>query len=181
MNILTIKSLCCTAFLLLLAGCAIQPQLPLPADNPLLPAVQANANAYNGRFVTWGGSIIQTEVKEKVSLITVLAKPLDSYAEPRAVEHSLGRFIAQFDGFRDPALFAEQRSITITGQIVGTKSGKIGEYNYTYPVVQVTQYHLWPVKVRVDVDDLDLWYWYDPWYYPPYMYPGSHFFFYNRF
>ena len=168
----------------LLMGCSTQPVLPLPPDNPPLIAVQANPDAYRNQRVTWGGTIIETEVKQQETRLVILAKPLDRDAEPRQVDQSIGRFLAVQAGFYDPAVFARDRQITITGTLIGIEIRKIGEHDYRYPVVQVERFHLWPVKVPVHWHD-DYWYgpWYDPWYYPwygPYRYPRSHFYLQHR-
>lgn len=170
------------ASLFLNTACTVQPKLPMPKNNPPLAAVQAEPAAYKNRVVTWGGVIIQTEVKKKQTWITLLAKPLDSSAEPRLVEHSLGRFLAVFEGFHDPAVFAQDRFLTVTGPVQGSEKRKIGELSYTYPVVKADRFYLWPVRYRSDWDD---YYdgWYDPWY-PygyPYWYPRSHLYLHHRY
>lgn len=166
--------------LLLNTACTVQPKLPVPADNPPLAAVQSDPLTYKNRTVTWGGIIIDTEVKEKETWLVILAKPLDTYTEPRSVDHSLGRFIAIQAGFRDPAVFSKDRAITVSGKILETRRRKIGEHDYVYPLVQVEQFHLWPVKQPVDWRD-DYWYdpWFDPWY-EPYWYPRSYFYLHHR-
>ena len=183
MNVkLTVPLLLCS--LLIITACIIRPVLPIPPDNPSLAAVQNETSLYKNRQVTWGGMIIGTEVKQNETWVTILAKPLDSYAQPVQTNKSLGRFIGIFSGFRDPAIFSNGRYLTLTGKTGGTQTRKIDELSYIYPLVQVEQSHLWPVRVRGDWDDYDYWYdpwypfWYDPWY--PYYYPRSYFYFQHR-
>lgn len=179
MNIRTTVSLLFIS-LVLTTACTVQPKLPLPPDNPPLPAVQSDPAGYKNKMVTWGGMIIETEVKKQETWLVILAKPLDSTAEPRPVDHSLGRFLAVHAGFRDPAVFANGRNITVTGKISGMEKRKIGEHDYVYPVVQVEQFYLWPVRQPADWYD-DYWYdpWFDPWY-GPYWYPRSYFYLHHR-
>jgi len=161
--------------LLMLAACATVEPFPVPADNPPLASVRENIPAHQNQHVVWGGRILATEVKQAFSQVTILAKPLDSNGEAVQTDQSYGRFLARFSGFRDPAIFAVGRDLTISGTIQGSETHKIGEYDYLYPVVNVETYRLWPVRTVQTYDDYDYW-WYDPWYpwypwyYPPYHY-----------
>jgi outer membrane lipoprotein len=183
MNIRIHILLLATVSLFLQTGCNSQPVLPLPANNPPVLAVQGNPDAYQGQRVTWGGTIINTEVKQNNTWLIILAKPLDNQAEPKQVDHSTGRFLAVKPGFHDPAVFAADRQITVTGVITGSQTRKIGEHDYRYPVVQVERFHLWPIRVPTHWHD-DYWYdpWFDPWYpwYGPYWYPRSYFYLQHR-
>ncbi|MBI1424561.1 MAG: Slp/YeaY family lipoprotein [Gammaproteobacteria bacterium] len=161
--------------LLFLAACSSVPPIPIPADNPPLPVVRENIPAHQDQAVVWGGQILAVAVKQSNTEVTVLGKPLDSYSEPVTTDQSEGRFLAHFSGFRDPAVFAVGRNLTIAGTIAGSDTRKIGDYAYVYPVVNVSQYHLWPVTTTRTYDTRDYW-WYDPWYpwypgYYPYYYP----------
>lgn len=83
-------------------------------------------------------------------------------------DHSPGRFITVVQGFLDPAVYAKQREITVTGVVTKSSSAMIGEYKYTFPEVLVNTYILWqpvPEYPRYYPSYL-----YDPWYYPYYPY-----------
>lgn len=159
-----------SALLLLLDGCASVQPYPVSPNNPTLASVRANPAAHRDQVATWGGVILGVEVKQSDTLVTILAKPLDSDGEPLASDHIDGRFLARFRGFRDPAVFSTGRNITLTGVISGSETRKIGAYPYLYPIVAVTHYRLWPKPpvYRDRRDDL----WYYPWYpwYPWYGY-----------
>ncbi|MGD8785062.1 MAG: Slp family lipoprotein [Thioalkalispiraceae bacterium] len=162
---------------LFLTGCQSTPRLPVPANNPPVAAVQDQPDAYRNKQVTWGGVILATDAKEKGTEITILAKSLEKSTRPIESDASQGRFIAKIDGFLDPAVYAQNREISINGSITGTVTRKIGEYDYTYPTVSVSSHHLWAVRVRYDDDYWDPWWdpWYGPWYYPyPYYYYHHH-------
>ena len=177
MSIKVIRNLCVIGALLITASCASVQPFPIPANNPPLASVRDNTTAHQNQHVVWGGQILATEVKQAYSLVTILAKPLDSDGEPVATDKSDGRFLARFTGFRDPAVFAAGRQITVAGTVQGSESRKIGEFEYHYPVISVVQYRLWPVPVARSYDDYDYW-WYEPWYpwypYPWYYYPSYH-------
>lgn len=163
---------------LLLGGCASIPPYPVTANNPPLASVRADLSAHRDQVVTWGGIILSVEVQQSDTLVMILAKPLDRDGEPLATDHIDGRFLARFSGFRDPAVFAAGRSITLTGVIRGSQTRKIGEHPYLYPIVGVNRYRLWPKPVEYHENSDYLWYspWYPwyPWYGYYYDYPIVH-------
>lgn len=159
--------------LLFITACTTLQPFPVPANNPPVNSVRYNLADYRGQQVTWGGQILAIDVKQSSSQVTILAKPLDSNGEPVDTDKSVGRFIARFSGFRDPAVFTAGRNLTVAGKITGSETRKIGDYPYVHPLVEVESYRLWPVKVIRNYDRYDYW-WYDPWYpwYPWYYYPA---------
>ena len=177
MRINLIQCLGLAGLLLLLAACSTVPPFPVPADNPPLAGVRDNLAAYQNKEVSWGGVILETEVKQNLSIVTILAKPLDSQGEPIETDQSYGRFLAKFNDFRDPAIFAAGRSLTVSGVILGSQTRKIGDYDYVHPLIAVTNYRLWPIRQPEPYYDnywYDPWYPWGPWYYPPmYYYPRT--------
>ena len=172
---------------LLLSACASQvPQVirKAPAGSPSLAEVRAQATDYLGQQVRWGGTIIETVNRENDTWLTLLGRPLTKSGEPAVSDESDGRFIATVSEFLDPKVYAPGRHVTITGTLARTEPGMVGEYPYTYAVVQADAWYLWPVKIERDYGyeetwgyDTRLynpWYyrpWHDPWY--PYGYPYS--------
>jgi len=154
--------------LLALGGCATEP-FPVTAHSPTVNAVRGDVSGHQNQVATWGGTILDVEVKKQDTLVIVLARPLDKYGVPDLTTGSDGRFIARIKGFADPVLFSVGRRLTVTGSISGSETRKIGEYFYVYPVIAVSQYRLWPIEsARVPADDG--WY-YDPWFYGYPWYP----------
>ena len=140
-----------------------------PPDNPDLEAVRSDAGAYESRDVRWGGDILETDNRENQTRLTILARPLVRNGKPDTdTDDSPGRFIAIVPGFLDPKVYGDKRKITVTGTLAGSEPGKVGEFAYTYPVVKVQEYYLWPKEVPVPPG----WYpwYYDPWYYDPWYY-----------
>lgn len=134
-------------FLFLLGGCASDVPLmirePLP-DNPSLAEVQKNPKAFVNRSVRWGGVIVSTKSVADHTDIEVVAKALADDGRPEAGDLSLGRFLVESDQFLDPALYGADREVTVYGVLKEALVRSIGEYPYTYPVVQATQLYLWP-------------------------------------
>lgn len=156
--------------LVMLTGCAspLPPSLqqPLP-QSPDLRAVLDDPERYRGQRVRWGGVIVSVLNLSSGSEIEVLARPLDSAGRPYASGPALGRFIARSADFVDPLVFTSNSELTLGGMLSAPLTRRIGDYTYTYPVVEVDALHLWaPRPVYRDPP-----YWYDPWYPWGYPYP----------
>ncbi len=141
---------------LALAGCATAPK-PLRGQFAPTAPEQSALGGQTGDVVRWGGRIITVEPSSQQTCFEVVARELSSNARPvQAVDRSLGRFIACRTGFYDPAIFTDERDVTITGRIVDFETRRIGEYDYRYPRLAADVVYLWPVRVareRVYVND----------------------------
>ncbi len=155
---------------LTLGACSIVPKelRQAPTGNPVLTEVRADPEVFIGREVRWGGTILEVDNDAIETRIEIVARELLRSGRPVSEERSTGRFIAVFDGFVDPAIHAEGRDITVAGVIAGIEPGKIGDHDYTWPVIRVHHHFLWPP--RVDPRDYPprYYYHYDPWF--PYYY-----------
>ena len=54
-------------------------------------------------------------------------------------------------------------------QLSDDRARKVGDFPYSYPVVDVAHYYLWPVEPKLPPRYRDPW-WYDPWWYDPWWY-----------
>jgi outer membrane lipoprotein len=173
----------CLLIGVVLTGCASQiPQTirEAPADNPSLEAVRASPADYMTRQVRWGGKLIETANRQDATWLTVLGASLSKDGEPQPGEDNAGRFIAIVPQFLDPKVYAADRKVTVTGTLLRTETRLVGEFPYTYPVVQAQSWYLWPKEPEAPYGYpypgwYDPWYgpwpgpWYSPWY--PYGYP----------
>lgn len=134
------------AMSLLLFACASSPEFDTGrVDRSLTPkSVVSDINNSKGKMALWGGVILDTKNLKNSSQVQVLAYPLDSLERPLREREPLGRFIIQHTGFLEPATYAQGRMVTVLGPIMQVRSGKIGDTDYTFPVVSSTQLHLWP-------------------------------------
>ena len=169
-----------TAALALLLSCSSVPEniRKAPADSPMLSTVRASPDSFKSREVRWGGEILETANREDFTELTVLARPLSKEGEPSRTDASPGRFIVRIAAFIDPEEYTAGRRITVRGALAGAETRKVGEYSYVHPVVQATDWYLWPVYERRSSDYYPWWYydpwWYSPWYHYPYYYYPSH-------
>lgn len=154
----------------LIGGCASAPPeiREAPPFNPEVAEVRQDPDRFQGQVARWGGLILETENRAEVTAITVLALPLSKGGKPEIGDTSPGRFIALVPRFLEPTLYKKDRKLTVKGAVTGTETRQVGEFPYTYPVIQVAHDYLWPVEPVLSEYDRYPWWWYDPWYYPWY-------------
>lgn len=133
-------------------------------DSPTISKIQADPEAYTSQPVRWGGVILNIENRQDSSRLTIVAYPLSKNGEPQVSKNTIGRFVAKFNFFLEPQVYSRDRVITLTGELIKTETIKVGNFPYTYPVIAVKQYFLWPVEEPAEIL-------YPPWWYDPYYWP----------
>lgn len=137
-----------------------------------------------GTNVRWGGVLVDTRNEQNRTCFEVLSRQLDKYMRPLVEDTTSGRFIACTNGFHDPEVYAKGREVTIVGQIQSVEVRKIEEFDYRYPVLEVSDMVLWEKRKTVmryqgGYDPFYYpYYWGRPYwggYYPYYRYPGPQF------
>jgi outer membrane lipoprotein len=145
------------AAVLALAACAPAPIYQVaPGTVAALPAqVAVSPENYGKGNVVWGGSVIAVRNFPDHSEIEVLAYPLDSSQRPLANAQPAGRFIAVFPGYVESFNFPGGALITLSGQLNGSRSGMVDQAAYVYPLVSVSQSHVWtPAQMRQGHPDI---------------------------
>jgi len=136
MRLLTISTV-----LLALSACTTIPEQIQGTFQDISPA-RVDPSVF-GSNVRWGGVIVGSSAKAGESCLEILSHDLDKYLRPKLEDSTAGRFIACKPGFLDPMVFASGREITVTGQIEKIETGKVEDFDYRYPVVQVDDLVLW--------------------------------------
>lgn len=142
------KSLLLTATLaasLLLGGCAGTPVFDTAQVATALTPDKALAAPQDtiGKRVLWGGTIVDTRNLQDATQIEVLTYPLNSSFRPQLDRPALARVLIRQNGFLEPQTYAEGRKITVLGTLQKIASGRIGEADYQYPVVEADKIKLW--------------------------------------
>jgi len=126
-----------------------------------LQAVQQNTSNFKGQTVRWGGVITQVINKENETWIELLALSLSDVGRPSSSRKSnQGRFIAKIEQFLDPEVYQEGESLTVVGVLDDKIDGKIGDYNYSFPVVVALGHHLWSKIIYRQYPPIAPGYWY---------------------
>jgi outer membrane lipoprotein len=157
----------------LFSGCAhvISKDLRTKSDVSLtLSQVRQNPETFKGKWVIWGGEIIETvNQKDGTTLIEVFQRPLGWKGEPQNTTYSEGRFLVLADNYLDPYVFRQGKKITVAGEIVGEKTKLLGEMEYRNPLLSGKQFYLWP---EYYYRPYPYYYYYDPWWVYPYGWWG---------
>lgn len=134
----------------LLAGCATMPGEG-GVDGVTPGQLAANKTLVEkGTSVTWGGEIVAVENFTGNTVLQVIAYPLKDSGEPRTDRASLGRFLADQQGFLEPREFRPGRRVTISGPLLGFQDREIGEAVLALPALDVQQLQLWTDTVGSD-------------------------------
>lgn len=135
------KFLLLSLFSLTLLACAQQPKkndgTPITVSD-----VKANSAVFKGKKVRWAGNIVSVKNQKNHTLIEVLGRKLNVFGNTNDTGIEQGRFFAKFAGFKDPAQYAKGKLLLVNGTVDGLKAGKIGQHNYTYPVIIVNSHDL---------------------------------------
>lgn len=121
-------------------------------------------DAFKGKIFILGGIIVETKLTEKGSQIEAVFVPVDGLGYLRNTAAYEGRFIALFPrprGMMDPLIYKKGREITIAGEFLEVRKGKIDEMDYLFPVFEIREAYLWD-EYRA--------YPYSSW--PPYYHPA---------
>ena len=130
---------------------------------------------FQGKLFILGGLIVETRFTEKGSQIEALHVPVDSYGYLESSAHSQGRFLALYSkskGLLDPMVYKKRREVTLAGEFLELRKGKIDEMEYVYPVFEIKEIHLWEERRDYDSPAYPYYYpYYDPYYYrSPFLY-----------
>lgn len=152
---------------LMLGACATQPPAGL-STGPFtdITPLAAQTQNFAGNKVRWGGTIASVSPKKDETCFQLVSHALDSSARPEEEDKSEGRFMACATGFYDPAIYAVGREVTVTGMLQPPVSGKIGEYEYRFPLVSAETIYLWPkreVRQNYPAPYYPIWYSPGPW------------------
>ncbi|MCH8505619.1 MAG: Slp family lipoprotein [Ectothiorhodospiraceae bacterium] len=152
---MTYRLLALLSLPLFLAACATGPGYTgAHINTELQPRAAAQASdGGSGETVVWGGRIIQAQPLEDATQLEVLAYPLQRNQQPDTGKSSQGRFLGYYPGYLEPADYASDRLITVTGPLREAHTGRVGEADYRYPVINADDIHLWPEQQQVRRDE----------------------------
>jgi outer membrane lipoprotein len=129
-----------------LQGCtyAISPNVANKADRTIpFEKLQADPEAYKGKLLILGGTILQTSPLRKGTLIEVAQKRLDYWGKPERTDRTAGRFFLFYLGLLDSMVYSPGRDITAAGDVLGVSNPMLGDKQYDYPVILSKELRLW--------------------------------------
>ena len=150
-----------------LGGCAsvVPRELRKEIDPSLsFQELKENPDLYRGRKVLLGGQVVKTENFQEETRLQILQKPLGGGDIPLETDASEGRFLVDYKGYLDPAIYRSGRSVTVVGEVTGEESILVGEAEFHAPIIASQFLYLWS---EPSYDPYNYPYWY-PYYYPYY-------------
>lgn len=129
----------------LVSGCAhvVSRELRDRADKGIpAAALFSDPDAYKGRLVILGGTVINTTPTDKGTYIEVLQKPLDRLERPEDTDFTYGRFLILYEGYLEPTIYSRGRAITVAGDLVGSTVRRLDEMQYRYPLIRSRELYL---------------------------------------
>lgn len=131
--------------IMVLSACATSPKFDArDIDINITPQRAVDEiKTLHGVPVLWGGIIIASNNLKDSTQLEILAYPLDGNHRPDIERATLGRFLAEQEGYLETSDFTQGRLITLKGTLKDKRTGHIGETEYIYPVVKINQLHLW--------------------------------------
>jgi outer membrane lipoprotein len=138
--------------LLFIQGCtyAISPGLVEKADKTItFEMLQTDPDAYKGAIVILGGTINQVTNLVQGAMIDVSEKRLDYWGKPISSNKTGGRFYIYAPQYLDPGRYSPGRTITVAGEVMGTKLKKISNVDISHfttselPVLIARELKLW--------------------------------------
>lgn len=99
---------------------------------------------YIGKHVMLGGRIVKANNSNDGARIEIVQFDLTSNSYPEDTFLSYGRFIATSSSYLDPLIFRQGMLVTLVGEIKGKKVMRLDDMDYTYPLILMKEWYLWP-------------------------------------
>ena len=143
--------------------------------------ITEDPDIYRGKLFVMGGKIVNTTATEAGSMIEAVYVPVDTMGFLKNVRPG-SRFLAFYPkdkGFLDPVIYSRNREITLAGEFLEVRPGKIDNMQYTYPLFEIKELYLWEERsenyfLMAPPYPYPLFYpahpYYDPWFYNPWYY-----------
>lgn len=147
----------CVIFLAVvgLSACSSLPtELVTDSKQPVTNYQQwVNTNPSQTVDVRLGGVISKVTNLQDKTRIEIVNLPIDAAGKPDISQEPQGRFVAYLDGFVEPMTFSQGRLITVAGKSMPPETDKVGDYNYTFPVMNATGQHLWTIEKTTYIEN----------------------------
>lgn len=139
------RALMMVVIALALGACATTPPLETSGVDPDLTPAQSteSLDLANGRRIHWGGVIIAGRNLESESQLEMLAYPLTGNGRPDTDRKPLKRFLAVKKGYLETLDYSAGRIASFVGTLQPSRTGRIGDSDYRYPVLAIEQSRLW--------------------------------------
>lgn len=106
-------------------------------------SVKETPQNYIGKHTLVGGRIAGVRNGSEGAQLEIVQFDLDNRGYPEDSFLSHGRFLATSSSYLDPLVFRAGMLMTLVGEIKGKKTLRLDDMDYTYPVIEIREWHLW--------------------------------------
>jgi len=99
---------------------------------------------YVGKNTILGGRIASIRNSTAGAELEIVQFDLTSQDYPEETFLSYGRFLATYGSYMEPIIFRRGMLITLFGEVTGKKTSRLDDMDYTYPVISMREWYLWP-------------------------------------
>ena len=121
-------------------------------------------NPFLGKLVLFGGVIVVTRNVQDGTELEIVQKNIEPYGNLEAGDYSGGRFLFFSKDYLEPEIYSSGRELIGVGKVTGHKLGKVGDYSYNFPIIEVEELHLLDDKKLNSSYSVP--YSWEPWYRP---------------
>jgi len=140
--------------LLLLSACAhpITKETRAQIDpKTTLAMVNENPTAFLGQHLLVGGVVMAVESADEGNFLEVIEWRLNRWGEPSYLDDAGRRFLVKTAVTLDPMTYEPGVLVTLTGVVLGHETRLLGEQEYAYPIIDMTEIHLWQSPFRYGI------------------------------
>jgi outer membrane lipoprotein len=133
--------------ILTLSGCTTiisEQSLKLINTDASFKTLKEAPENYIGKNILLGGRIANIRNSADGAQIEIVQFELTSQSYPEDTFLSYGRFLATNSSYMDPLIFKRGMLITLVGELKGKKTQRLDDMDYTYPVISMREWYLWP-------------------------------------
>lgn len=134
-----------------MAGCApVISKSLIKASEPkvVFEQLRSAPTEHLGKTVVLGGTVISVRHEDTGTVVEILQRPLGWRLRPELNDETGGRFLARFGKVVPETSLERHRRITLAGTVMDQETRPLDQTTYTYPVIRVEEYHLWPVPPK---------------------------------
>lgn len=145
------------SFLFMVTGCThnISKRSLAQIDQTItFDKLRETPEAFRGKFVVFGGNIDSALKTPEGTVLEIVQHDLDARELPDETVASRGRFLALAPDSLHIIMCRPGRLVSIAGEVTGKKIQPLKGEDYTYPLINVKELHLFPLP---DEDSFDVW------------------------
>lgn len=117
--------------------------------------VSDNPSAFINRNLVVGGVVLSHTAEDGGSTLELMEWKINRWGEPTYLDDSGRRFLVKATEPLDPKLYEPGMLVTLAGIVHGQEDRSLGEQDYSYPVLDLVEIHLWKSPFRYGIHHYD--------------------------